>query len=91
MQKFFVQNEKYLGASGAFISLRDKDKGWCWTIYLKARASYPAKKKNSHKNLNARPEQEFFARTEFYSSLKNEIISKKVYANVKIFWNVLRL
>ena len=66
MQKFLVQNEKYVGA---FMSLPDKDKGWCWTICQKARASYPTKKKKILMKISMRgpsksflPERNFIAR-----------------------------
>ena len=37
------------------------------------------------------PEGEFFSKTKFYSTLRNEIIDDQSYENVKIFWKALRL
>ena len=49
----------------------------------------PHEKIKSHEGLNCVPQSEFFWKTEFYNSLKNEIISDKEYENV--FWQILHL
>ena len=45
----------------------------------------------SYEDLDAVLPEEFFTIIEFYSSLKNEIISEEAYENVKKFYGLLRL
>ena len=52
---------------------------------------YLVKKIKSHEDLNCVPENEFFSKTEFYSSLENAIISYEEHENIKKFWQILRL
>ena len=51
----------------------------------------PYEKIQSHKDLDAALEGDFFSKTEFYSSLKNEIIDDKSYKSVKKFWKLMQL
>ena len=48
-------------------------------------------KKLKHKYLDCVPEGKFFGKTEFYSSLRNEIIGNDDYENVKKFWEIVHL
>ena len=45
----------------------------------------------SHEDSNSVPKGGFFSKTEFYSSLKNEIIDDKSYESIKKFWKFMRL
>ena len=41
-----------------------------------------------HQDQESIPENDFFSKTEFYSSLKNEIIDDEGYENVIKFWKL---
>ena len=45
----------------------------------------------THEDLDGVSKDQFFRKTEFYSSLRNEIISDDDYENVKKFWKTMRL
>ena len=51
----------------------------------------PYKKIKSHEDLDATLEGNLFSKTEFISSLKNEIIDDESYERVKKFWKLIRL
>ena len=51
----------------------------------------PYEKIKAFDDLDCVPEGEFFTKTGFYSSLRNEIISDEDYENVKTFWQIMRL
>ena len=74
-----------------FSSLSDKNKEWILEYLPGGKGIIPYKKINSHEDLKRVPEGEFFSESEFYNSLKNEIISDQDYENVKKFWQLLRL
>ena len=80
-QKFIETNPTY---SLVFNSLSDENKEWILD-YLSA------EKIKSHEDLNCVPENEFFSKTEFYSSLENKIISYEEHENIKKNWQILRL
>ena len=43
----------------------------------------------SREDLDAAPKDDFFSKTEFYSSLRNEIIDDESYESVKKFWKLM--
>ena len=87
-RKFIERNATY---STAFNSLSDQDKTGVLDCLSGGKGAIPYKLIKSHENLDTTPEGEFFSRTKFYSSLKNEIISDEEYKNVNKFWQILRL
>ena len=44
-----------------------------------------------HEDLGASPKGDFYFKTEFYRSLKNEIIDDESYESVKKFWKLIQL
>ena len=74
-----------------FNSLPDNDKNWILDYLCGGKGVIPYEKIKSQQDFESVPENEFFSKTEFYSSLKNEIIEDENYENVKKFWNLLRL
>ena len=71
-QKFIEGNATH---STAFSSLLDQDRKLVLD-YLSG-GVIPYELTKSHEDLDTAPEGEFFSRTEFYSLLKNEIISRE--------------
>lgn len=71
--------------------MSDKNKEWILEYLSGGKGIIPYKKIKSHEDLKGVPEGEFFSKSEFYNSLKNEIISDQDYENVKKFWQLLRL
>ena len=56
---------------------------------MELRGVTPYEKIKSHEDLDAAPEGDFFTKTEFYNSLKNEIIDAGSYESVKKFWKLM--
>ena len=56
---------------------------WILGYLSSGKGVIPYEKIKSHKDLKCVSENELFGEIEFYSSLKNEIISDKEYENVK--------
>ena len=74
-----------------FNFLSDEDKERILDYLSGGKAVIPYEKIKSHEDCNCVPENEFLSKTEFYGSLKNEIITDDEYENVKIFWQIFRL
>lgn len=87
-QIFLLQNEDY---SSVFNRLGDVKKNVVLDCLSEGEGVIPYEKIKSYEGLDAEPEGAFFGKTEFFSSLKIEIISDKDYENVKKFWQILRL
>lgn len=86
-QIFLLQNEDY---SSVFNRLGDEKK-IVLDCLSEGESVTPYEKIKSYEGLDAEPEGGFFGKTEFFSSLKIEIISDKDYENVKNFWQILCL
>ena len=86
--KSIQNNETY---SRQFNSLVDDQKIWMLDYLCEGKGVIPYEKIQSHKDLDAAVEGDFFSKTEFYSSLKNEIIDDKSYKSVKKFWKLMQL
>ena len=63
----------------------DDEKNWMLDYLCGGKGEMPYEKIKSHEDLNAVPEGDFFSKTEFYSSLKNEIIDDESYESIKKF------
>lgn len=66
-----MQNDNY---SSVFKSFPDEGKWWALDYSSESNGVKPYQKIKSYKDLDVRPEKDFFAIMEFYSLLKNEII-----------------
>ena len=69
--------------------LADEEKAWVLHVlhYLSADKRFiPYKKVKTYKDLLAQPEGRFFAETEFYSLIRNEIMGDKEYEDVRKFF-----
>ena len=86
--KFIEKNETY---SAIFNFLPDNDKNWILDYLCGSKRVIPYEKIKTHQDLESIPENDFCSKTEFYSSLKNEIINDKSYGNVKKFRELLCL
>ena len=75
----------------AFDSLSDQHKPWVLDYISGGKGVILCELIKSHEDLDTIHQVEFFSRTEFYSSHKNELISDKECKNVKKFWQTLRL
>ena len=73
-QKFIEGNATH---STAFSSLLDQDRTWVLDYLSGGKGVIPYELTKSHEDLDTTPEGEFFSRIEFYSLLKNEIISRE--------------
>ena len=71
--------------------LPDDEKNWVLDYLCEGKGVIPYEKIKTYEDLDAAPEGEFFSKTEFYSTLRNEIIDDQSYENVKRFWRTLRL
>ena len=69
----------------AFFALSEDDKKWILD-YLCTKGVFPYDEIESYEDLDCVPAGEFFRITEFYSLLKNEIMKRDKYENVKTFW-----
>ena len=87
-QKFIEKSPTY---SGNFSSLSGENKEWVLEYLSGGKGVIPYEKIKSHEYLNCVPEGKYFSKSEFYSSLKSEIISDQDYENVKKFWKLLHL
>lgn len=74
-----------------FNSLLDKNKNWVLDYLCGGKGIIPYELIKAHKDLNCVPEGDFFTKTEFYSSPRNEIIYGEYYENLKKIWRLLRL
>ena len=61
----------------SFKFLNDKNKDWVLTYLLDGKGVIPYEKLRSYEDLKARPDDEFFAKSKFFSWLRNEIKSNK--------------
>ena len=86
--KFIEKSEIY---STSFNSLPDNDKNWILDYLCRGKGIILYEKIETQQDLESVPKNDFFSKTQFYSSLKNEIIDDESYENVKKFWNLLRL
>ena len=68
--------------SSVFNSLSDEIKEWILDFLSGGKGVNIYEKMKSLEDLNCLSENEFFSKTQFYSSLKNEIISEEEYENV---------
>ena len=68
--------------SSVFNSLSDEIKEWILDYLSGGKGVNIYEKMKSLEDLNCLLENEFFSKTQFYSSLKNEIISEEEYENV---------
>ena len=84
--KFIQNNETY---SGPFNSLADDEKKWVLHYLCGVKGVIPYEKMKSREDLDAAPKDDFFSKTEFYSSLRNEIIDDESYKIVKKFWKLM--
>ena len=84
--KFIQNNETY---SGPFNSLADDEKKWVLHYLCGVKGVIPYEKMKSREDLDAAPKDDFFSKTEFYSSLRNEIIDDESYESVKKFWKLM--
>ena len=66
-----------------FKPLPDQDKEWILDYLSGGKGVIPYQKIKSWEDLESVPEGAGFSKTEFYSSLKNEITSDEEYENVK--------
>lgn len=74
------------------IHFRARKTNWALDYMLDGKGVIPYKKIKSFDNLDFVPDQDgFFARTGFYSTLRNEIISDGEYERVRKFCNLLQL
>ena len=66
-----------------FFAFSDDEKKWILDYLCGGKGVIPYGQIKSYENLYFLPEGEFYKMTEFYSSLKNEIIKPNQYENVK--------
>ena len=83
--KFTKKIETYFAI---FNSLPDNDKNWILDYLCGGKEVIPYEKIKTHQDLESVPENDFFSKTEFYNSLKNEIIDDEGYENVIKFWKL---
>ena len=86
--KFIEKNETY---SATFNSSHNNYKNWILDYLWGGKWVIPYEKNQNPPRLRISSRKWFFSNTEFYSSLKNEIINDESYENVKQFRKLLRL
>ena len=74
-----------------FERLTENEKKWVIEYLSVGKGVIPYEKIKSWSDLDSSPEGEFFAKVEFFSSLKNSAISDIEYEDVKEFWETLSL
>ena len=70
--KSFIKKFNYF--SDVYNSLADEEKAWVLDYLSADKGAIPYEKVKTYEDLLAQPESRFFAKTKFYSSLRNEII-----------------
>ena len=88
MSKIYCKNETY---SATFNSLPNNDKNWILDYLCGGKGVIPYEKIKTHQDLESVLKNDSFSKTEFNSSLKNEVIDDESYENVKKFWKTLHL
>ena len=86
--KIIEKNETY---SATFNSSHNNYKNWILDYLSGGKCVIPYEKNQNPPRLRISSQKWFFSNTEFYSSLKNEIINDESYENVKQFRKLLRL
>ena len=81
-QKFVEKNKTW---SQVFNSLSDENKNWVLGYLCGGKRVISYEKIKTHKDLHYVRKGKFFTKTEFYSLLKNEMISDDDYENVNFF------
>ena len=67
-------------------------KNWVLDYPCEGKGVTPYEKVKKNEGLDAAPEEEFFSKTEFCSTLRNEIIDDQSHENVHVrFWKTLRM
>ena len=74
-----------------FDLLTKNQRDWIVDYPCSGKGVIPYESIKSWSDLDYVPKNEFFRKTEFFSSLKNSTISDVEYENVKKFWNILGL
>ena len=67
------------------------DKNWILNYLSSGKSAVPYEKMKSYESLNLKPEGEFFNKIDFYSSLKNKIVSDKEYNEVTTIFALLKM
>ena len=86
--KYLIKNHKVYRKN--FDKLLENEKKWVLEYFCSGKGFIPYEAIRCWEDLDNVPENEFFARTEFYSSLKNETIYTEEYENVKKLWLLMR-
>lgn len=85
---FILQNEDY---SSAFNTLSNKEKNFVLDFSSDGKGVIPYQKIKSEEDLDGEPEEGFFVNIDFFSLLKNRVISDEDYENIKTFWQIMCL
>ena len=85
----FIRNHKVLTQNFAILTKDEKE--WVLRYISSGEGVILYKTIRQYKDLDLAPCKEFFAKTKFYSTLRNGSISDKDYKNVKKLWCFLRL
>ena len=81
----FIENN--ITCSLVFNYLFDGNKNWVLDYFWWGKRVIPYERIKTYEDLNCVSEGDFFTKTEFYSSLKHEILGHEDYENVKNFGN----
>ena len=87
-RKFIEKNETY---SSVFNSILEGNKNWVLDYLFGGKGVIPYEMIKTFDDLDCILESEIFTKMEFYSSLRNEIISDENYENVKNLWQIMCL
>ena len=93
--KIYEECKKYLikddRLSKNFINLSETDKEWVLNCLSSSKGTIPCKLITDFDSLNISPDKDFFEIHQFYSNMKDSVISDEDYNNVKKFYKLLKM
>ena len=87
-QKYLLKDTKL---SKNFISLSETDKEWVLNYLSSGKGTIPYELISDFDSLNISPQKDFFEIHQFYSNMKDSVVSGEDYENVKKFYKLLKM
>ena len=86
-RKYLIKDEKLLKI---FLNLSETDQEWVLNYLCSGKGTIPYELISDFDSLNISPDKNFFATHQFYSNMKDSVISEEDYNNVKKFYKLLK-
>ena len=86
--RYLLKNENF---SKKFLSLDKKDREWVLEYLSSGKGTIPYELMTDYDSPNISPDKDFFDRHQFYSNMKDSVLSTEDYENVKKFYILLKM